>query len=286
VAALERVKANLKRYRAAVLKAAVDGSLSTSSAKSGYFDHIRWRPLSDIVVSLEQGWSPKCEREGSDNPEEWVVMKTTAVQPLRYLEVENKLLPSALSPRQELELKAGDLLITRAGPRSRAGVTCLVRHTRPRVILCDKAYRMRLDKSLVEPGFVEIVLNSPPMLDMLDELKTGISDSGVNLTQKRFLELKLPVPPLTIQRAIEQDILRQLSVIEAAENECVRSVMRASRLRQSILKQAFEGNLVPQDPKDEPAGRLLERIKVQSAEAASNGKPATSKRKRPKQEAK
>ena len=52
-------------------------------------------------------------------------MKTTAVQPMRFLRSENKRLPSEFAPRQHLELVADDLLITRAGPRSRVGVSCL-----------------------------------------------------------------------------------------------------------------------------------------------------------------
>jgi len=279
VAALERAKANLKRYRAAVLKAAVEGKLATSLKRECY-EPIRWQPLSDVVLSLEQGWSPKCEREACNDPNKWVVMKTTAIQPLRYLEAENKLLPVSLTPRPELEIADGDLLITRAGPRNRAAVACLVRRTRPRVILCDKAYRFRLDSSLADPGFIEIALNSPPIVDMLDELKTGISDSGVNLTQKRFLELRLPLPPLTEQRQIVAEVAEKLSQIEAADVAIDHSHARAARLRQSILKRAFAGQLVPQDPHDEPASTLLQRIKKSNCDAPSVSDPSDSVRPR------
>jgi len=274
MAALKRVRANLKRYRASVLKAAVEGRLTLSPTvpRIAHFDTAHWRPFSDVVCSLEQGWSPKCQREQSDDPNEWVVMKTTAIQPLRFLENENKVLPSPLRPRPELELEAGDLLITRAGPRNRTGVTCLVRQTRPKMILCDKAYRIRIDASIAESGFIEVVLNSPQILDALDELKTGISDSGVNLTQKRFLEMKIPVPPIEIQRETELEVLRRLSVIEVAGREIEHGLRRAARLRQAILKQAFEGKLVPQDPTDESANELLARlIESRSIQGAASG---------------
>jgi hypothetical protein len=116
---------------------------------------------------------------------------------------------------------------------------------------------------LAEPGFVAIVLNSPPILDTLDELKTGISDSGVNLTQKRFLELKIPVPSLEEQAQIVADVAERLSQIEAAEIAIDHALLRAVRLCQSILKQALEGKLVPQDPSDVAASVLLERIRDQ-----------------------
>lgn len=71
----------------------------------------------------------------------------------------------------------------------------------------------------------------------------------------------VPVPPLAEQNEIVAEVERRLSVASevAAANE--RGFRRASRLRQSILKRAFEGKLVPQDPTDEPASVLLDRIR-------------------------
>jgi len=62
---------------------------------------------------------------------------------------------------------------------------------------------------------------------------------------------------------------------EEAEKVVEQSLRQAERLRQSILKSAFEGKLVPQDPNDEPAEKLLERIRAEKAmreESKSRGK--------------
>jgi len=74
------------------------------------------------------------------------------------------------------------------------------------------------------------------------------------------------------QRNIVEEIERRLSAADEAEKVVEQSlrqacplVRQAERLRQSILKRAFEGKLVPQDPNDEPAEKLLERIKAEKA---------------------
>ena len=79
--------------------------------------------------------------------------------------------------------------------------------------------------------------------------------------------LPIPLPPLAEQRRIVAEVERRLSVIQQAEAAVEANLTRAERLRQSILKQAFSGKLVPQDPNDEPASVLLERIRAERAEA-------------------
>ena len=64
--------------------------------------------------------------------------------------------------------------------------------------------------------------------------------------------MAVPVPPLAEQHRIVAEVERRLSVIQQAETAVEASVQRAERLRQSILKRAFAGELVPQDPDDEP----------------------------------
>src|SRR5262249_50719676 len=133
---------------------------------------------------------------------EWAVLKTTAVQDGRFLPHENKRLPDGLTPRPELEVASGDLLITCAGPRARCGVPCLVRATRPRLMISGKMYRFRVPADLVNPSFVEAWLRTSEAQAAIDRMKTGISDSGLNLTHARFRALPVRLAPFPEQDRI------------------------------------------------------------------------------------
>lgn len=223
--------------------------------------------LQHVVLDVSQGWSPKCKNSPSQSDSTWAVIKTTAIQPTRFNDAENKELPEDLAPREYLELSCGDVLITRAGPRKRVGVACMVKQTRPRLMLCDKAYRLTLDASFVMPKFVELFLNAPDTQDKLEDLKSGISNSGLNLTQDKFLALPFWLPPKPEQAEITRILDTRLTAADRMEAEIDAALSRSGALRQSILKRAFAGNLAPQDPTDEPAPTLLARIKAERAKA-------------------
>jgi type I restriction enzyme S subunit len=202
------------------------------------------KSIESVIEKLDQGWSPKCLNEPSTNDNEWAVIKTTAVQNGHFDCIENKILPSNLKPREQHELKIGDILITRAGPRIRVGVCCMVRKTRPNLINCDKVYRIKVKTNIIRPEYFELIVNTPFYQREIEKMKSGISDSGLNLTQAKFLKIEIPIPPLLEQQLIVDELESKLTVCDKIEETISQSLLQAESLRQSILKKAFEGKLV------------------------------------------
>jgi type I restriction enzyme S subunit len=274
--ALERARRNLKRMRAAILQSVVTGTLVPTGGTTPI------RPLGEALSFLDQGWSPRCENVPAKDEDDWAVIKTSAVQAMRFDDNANKRLPDALVPRTDYELMPGDLLITRAGPRARAGVCCLVRKARKRLMICDKVYRFRANPDLALPEYLELILNAPSVTTRIDEIKTGISDSGVNITQQTFRELRIPLPCLDTQAQIVMHAGDLLTNIGALDAYLSMAAARTNSLRASIIATAFSGKLVSQDIDDEPASTLLERIAAERA--SSNGRSPARTRKPPPQE--
>lgn len=205
---------------------------------------ITWTTLEEVVLPLtrrsplQQGWSPQCEPQPAED-EAWGVLKTTAIQAGRFLEDANKRLPDSLEPRPALEVAPGDLLITCAGPRSRCGVPTFVRRTRPRLMLSGKMYRLRTTPDL-DPRFLEYYLLSHQAQQAIDGMKTGISESGLNLTKDRFLGLAVPVAPLDEQRRLIEILDDLLSRIDAGADYLRASTLRCDRLIDSWLRRSLD----------------------------------------------
>ena len=196
-----------------------------------------------------------------------------------YFDNEAKPLPEKFKPRPHIEIQDGDFLMTRKGPRKRAGVTCYVRKTRTHSMVCDTVYRFRCLENIVDPEFLEIALNSPQVIDEIDKLKSGINESGLSLTHKKVRAVSIKLPStLPEQQEIVRLLEEQFTAIEQNEREIDTSLQRAEALRQSILKRAFSGQLVPQDPSDEPATTLLKRIQQERSERAAAAKKKPKKK--------
>jgi len=315
VAALERAQANLRRYKASVLKTACEGQLVPTEAALARAEGRDYEPADQLLARILSERRPrwieaeiaKLERQGRMTgsassvrgykepvplesndlptlPDGWI---WTSLDSLIYYTVDyrGKTPPSATNgvpiisaanvkdgelvfdkPRyishgtyQEVLVRGvpepEDLIITTEAP---VGAVALfpdtgTYHLTRRVIGFQT---LEVDNRYLMYCFYGDVTQKH-----LDKHSRGTTVPRI--LKPRLLATPIPLPPLAEQRRIVAEVERRLSVVAALERDVEAALARAARLRQAVLKQAFEGRLVPQDPDDEPASVLLERIRAQ-----------------------
>ena len=194
---------------------------------------------------FQQGWSPRCEKFPA--PEgKWGVLKTTSIQYSEFWDHEHKFLPDHLEPRPHLEVKIGDVLMTCAGPRARCGVACLVERTRSKLMMSGKVYRFRPHPEAMHSKYLSYMIQTAETQREIDQMKTGINDSGLNLTHSRFAALKVVVAPLNEQRRIVAKIEELFSELDKGVESLKTARAQLNVYRQAVLKHAFEGKLTAQ----------------------------------------
>ena len=134
-----------------------------------------------------------------------------------------------------------------------------------RILSCPSAYDLNI------MGVLPYIVPTDFFYQWLLSIDLAALSDGSNVPQlnhKDINPLPFPLPPLSEQQAIISEVESRLSIAEAVEKTITVELKRAEQLRQSILKKAFSGKLVPQDPNDKSASILLERIKAEKLQHA------------------
>jgi type I restriction enzyme S subunit len=149
-------------------------------------------------------------------------------------------------------------------------------------VLSDEPFCVQRHIAILRPskysnsGFLYYVLQSQLIFEQARRTATGTAQKTVGL--KSLRSFLVPLPPSLEQDRILASLETQFSIADTSASILEASQRRTTRLRQSILKWAFEGRLVDQDPNDEPASVLLERIKA--GRQAQTSQPASSRKRR------
>lgn len=303
VKALRTARAQLRRYRQAVLKAAVTGELTREWREAHEGER---EPASELLARVKAG--PKTYKQKNtrpllsdelprlhDIPSQWTwarigeiawvtklagfeftkfikYQESGPVRVVRGLNVgfgnfkaENfKFIDADTSdalPRSQLH--GGELLIAYVGTLGTAAILPRDSH---RYHLGPNIGKVVVDELAGDARFFLLYLSSPFGQDLITKTAKAVAQSSLSMEQIRLMPV--PFPPRAEQHKIIEEVERLLSIADATEQAIEQGLRQSERLRQSILKQAFAGKLVPQDPSDEPAEALLARIREERAKRA------------------
>lgn len=312
VAALNRAKANLKRYRASVLKAACEGRLVSTEAELAHREGRSYEPASELLNRIlaerrDHSFSDRGKNKAkqdklkqlemiqlSDLPEGWAWttvgeltaleqnsitdgpfgsnLKTnhyTTVGPRvirlqnigdgAFIDAEAHISKEHYEKLAKHRVFAGDIVIAALGERPPR--CCVIPPTVGEAIVKADCIRFKAASNAALSLFLNLVLNAEPTKARMAQIVHGVGRPRLNLTEIKAIPI--PLPPIDEQQRIVLEAERRLSIIDEMEMQFHACLQRSEGLRQAILKRAFEGKLVPQDPNDEPASLLVERIRVE-----------------------
>jgi type I restriction enzyme S subunit len=306
VGSLRKVQAQLKRYRQAVLKYAFEGKLTEEWRKT-HKDQIK--SAQKLLECIEQELKNKGKYKGlqpfdtsdlPDLPEDWVWTRLGDIgdvaaggtpstdYPENFDGNIPWITPSDLSGFTGKFISKGRRNLSEEGLNSSSAVllpkgTVLFSSRAPIgyvVIATNPVSTNQGFKNLTccEGIFNEYVFYYLKSSKRLAE-SYGSGTTFKEVSASKFARIPIPLAPLPEQQRIVEEIESRLSETDETEKIVEQSIRLSERLRQSILKTAFEGRLVPQDPTDEPADKLLERIKKEKVKSKAEGSAGNNRKK-------
>lgn len=202
--------------------------------------HWEMLPLKRLVTGIGQGWSPECEARTPEDGE-WGVVKVGCVNGGVFRPEESKALPTEMTPRLALSLKAGDVLVSRANTRELVGSCAVVPFDYPYLMLCDKLYRIGCN-TRVTPDFLASLITVYGRRAVEMEA-TGTSSSMVNISQSVILDLLVATPSTDEQIEIISRIKSATARIERLCKQTERSIKLLKERRSTLITTAVKGQI-------------------------------------------
>ena len=244
-------------FRRAALAAAVSDAWPTAS-------------LRDLVVDTLIGLDRSRSRQSTDPSAGSPYMRMGNIDAEGRVDWDDLTFVEVTSDEQfRFGLRAGDVLFNTRNSRELVGKVGLITRPPDGAVFNNNLMRLRFTNDF-DPRYAWIAMSAPGFRSSLESVKSATTNVAA-IYAKNLLPLRLPVPPLTEQRRIVQEVEERLSAIDALRSAIERAQRRSATLRRAVLERALRGELVPQDPSDEPAETLLARIRADS----EDNKPVT-----------
>ncbi|MGJ0492690.1 restriction endonuclease subunit S [Methylobacter sp.] len=228
-----------------------------------------WASLEQLSQFVRNGVSKTPNTEGKGFP----ILRINAVRPMsvQFSEFKNIELPEAEAA--DYFIAEGDLLATRYnGSVDLLGVVGLVRGTPEKLLHPDKLIRMKPVIGGALGAWMELAANTgTSRAHIVSRVKTTAGQTGIS--GEDLKKMPVPLPSLNEQGIAVSLVDNRLSAVLQQIAAIEISLKQSTAQRQNILRAAFSGQLVPQDPTDEPASVLLERIRAERAAHAAVNKP-------------
>lgn len=250
IAAKQRLLGLLGEKRRSLITHAVTCGLDPDvSTKETGLKWMEWIPehwniecLKYHLSGIEQGWSPLSDNFPADS-DEWGVLKVGAVNGWEFDPNENKRIPTELEPKLEYEIQSGDLLVSRANTTELVGSAALVKEVRPKLMLCDKLFRLAMHGGRLEPEFLVFYLRSLSGRFIFERDASGASSSMQNISQETLSSLWIPLPPAAEQLSIVAHMKESLSLLVALEETTTNAINLLQERRTSLISATVTGQV-------------------------------------------
>jgi type I restriction enzyme S subunit len=199
--------------------------------------------IKHMISSIEQGWSPQCENYPAETSEDWGVLKVGCVNGGVFRPSENKRLPDELEPMSQYALRQGDLLISRANTRDLVGGAAVVTEDHPKLLLCDKLYRLRMDGACCLSDFLAALLGADGARSQIELQASGASSSMLNIGQSVILDMPVALPPMEEQFRIVGFITTERRRLDELQRESKYAIDLLKERRSVLIAAAVTGKI-------------------------------------------
>lgn len=263
VAKLDRLSARTRAVRAHLARVQSLSTRAKQATLAAAFDpaeHPAWR-ISTVEEVLAEGLIGlvRSKAQQSDLGTPYIRMNHYDLNG-RWNDKDLTFVDVSANEFQRFELRPQDLLFNTRNSAELVGKVALWPEGRPGHVFNNNLLRMRFRKE-VDPTFAYFYMISPVFREFLESVKNATT-SVAAIYQKSLMRGPFPVPETDEQTEIVRRIEAAFARIDRMVEDATRATHLLDRLDQRLLARAFRGELVPQDPSDEPAAKLLARIKA------------------------